>query len=103
MRKLYTGGLCSLLLLFITYISQAQITLTGNSYTENFDNVGSAIPTGWTLRKAASATVLGTIDTLRYTATAWNISNAGFKNVASADGLAMGSTSVEQVAVPTGR
>src|SRR5262245_24035504 len=96
MRKLYMGGLCSLLLLFIACISQAQITLTGNSYTETFDNVGTSLPNGWTVRKAASATALGTADTLRTTATAWNVTNAGFKNFASADGLAMGSTAVEQ-------
>lgn len=75
-------------------VAQAQLTLTGTSYTQNFDNIGSALPQGWSLRTAASATTLGTdVSTTNYLGTpaantSWNNTTGSFKNAASANGFA---------------
>jgi trimeric autotransporter adhesin len=94
MRKLY------LLLMGMLLIACpglfAQVTLSGTSYNENFDNIGTALPTGWTVRTSATTTALGTVATLATTAAAWNSTGGGFKNYASADGLNAASTSTDQ-------
>ena len=73
-----------------------QVTLTGTSYLETFDNVGAGLPTGWTVRSGASATSLGTAATLTTAPTAWSNTSGAFKNLASADGLTATSTGTDQ-------
>ena len=77
----------SLFLLFLTGGLYGQVTLTTSPYTENFDNLGSGYPTGWTGRTGATASALGTTATLTTAPTAWNNTTGSFKNYASADGL----------------
>jgi subtilisin-like proprotein convertase family protein len=72
---------------------------SGTSYTETFDGIGTALPTGWTVFTGATATSRGTAATLTTTATAWNVTTAGFKNYASADG----GTSADATATQSGR
>lgn len=75
---------------------QAQITLTGTSYTENFDGIGTGFPSGWMVKLHATATSLGT-DTIMNTAkTKWNSTTKGVFNYASADGLTSASDSATQ-------
>lgn len=97
MKKVYflLTATIQLILLLPTY---SQVTLTGNSYTESFDGIGSGLPNGFFVTTTASATSVGTAATFNTTPTAWNVTNAGFKNYASADGLTASSTSTEQAA-----
>lgn len=75
------------LALFIAFATTgwSQVSLTGTSYTENFDGIASGLPAGWTVRTGASATVLGTSQTLATTATSWASTTAQFNNAASAN------------------
>jgi hypothetical protein len=95
MRKLYYVFLPALLCL-VAATSFAQITLSGTSYTQNFDNIGAGLPTGWTIRTGATAAALG--NSLSFTATAntWSNTTGAFKNLASADGLNSLSTTADQ-------
>lgn len=76
--------------------AKGQVTLTTSPYTENFDGVGTTLPTGWSVRTGANATTLGTVATFSTTATAWNTTNSGFRNSASATGLTGAATATEQ-------
>ncbi len=86
------------LLLFVCQTAIAQVTLSGTSYTQDFDAIASGLPNGWTVRTGAAADALGTPVALTTAATAWNNTSGAFKNFASADGLAAGSTSANQSA-----
>ena len=96
MKKIYLQLL--LCVFVISNYATGQVTLSGTSYTELFDNIGSGLPTGWTVRTTATATSLGTAQTLTTAATAWNNTTGAFKNFASADGLVSSSTSAQQAA-----
>jgi endonuclease/exonuclease/phosphatase family metal-dependent hydrolase/uncharacterized protein YdeI (BOF family) len=80
-----TGFFFFCLLLALT--GRGQVTLTGTSYTQSFDDIGSGLPNGWTVRTGATATVLGTATDFTTTATSWGDTGGRFKNFASADGL----------------
>src|ERR1700722_12342405 len=56
MKKIYL--LLSTALLALTV--NAQLTLTGTTYLQNFDNLSSGLPTGWSIDTGATATNLGT-------------------------------------------
>ena len=78
--------------LLIAGIAEAQLTLSGTSYTQDFDNIGGGLPTGWSLYTSAESTTLGTdVSTTKYVATntRWNWTTGNFRNVASADGFTM--------------
>lgn len=96
MKKVYLQLL--LCVFVICNYATGQVTLSGTSYTELFDNIGAGLPTGWTVRTPATASSLGTAQTLTTTATAWNNTTGAFKNFASADGLTGTSTSAQQAA-----
>jgi len=77
---------------------QAQVTLTGTTYTETFDALGSGYPTGWSVKTHATATALG-VDTVLYvTPLNWANTTKGIKNFASADGLTTATDSATQYA-----
>ncbi len=63
----------------------AQVNLGGFSYTQNFDNIGSGLPAGWTVVTGASPTSSGTSQTFDVNATSWGTSTGGFRNVAAAE------------------
>lgn len=94
MRKLYL--LLTGLIIFACPKIYAQVTLTGNRYAETFDNIGTGLPTGWTVRSAANATTLGATATFTTAVALWNNTGNGFKNYASADGLNASSTTTDQ-------
>jgi len=64
----------------------------------NFDGIGSGLPTGVSVRTAASATALGTDASAAFIATpiSWTKTTAGFKNFASATGLTSTADSTTQ-------
>lgn len=92
--KMIALGVAGLALTALTAIdAQAQLTLTGTSYTQNFNTIGTALPTGWSVDTGATATVLGTDISTAFvgtpaTNTAWNNVSGGFKNFASATAFA---------------
>jgi hypothetical protein len=92
MKKLY------ITLLSVTafaFAANAQLTLTGSTYYQNFNGIGGGLPTGWSVDTNATATHLGNSSVTWYpTATgtyydttdcASDIFSHGFKNSASAD------------------
>jgi len=80
-------------LIGLTATSFAQVSLTGTSYTQNFNSIGGGLPAGWGVYSASTATSLGALETLAQSATtgvyndtscgATNVSSRGFKNYAS--------------------
>ncbi|AWA30058.1 hypothetical protein HYN48_08180 [Flavobacterium magnum] len=76
--------------------SVAQLSLTGSSYNETFDGISTALPTGWTVRATATAVTRGTALAFATAANTWADTGSGFKNLASSDGLASGSSAANQ-------
>ncbi|AWI25947.1 hypothetical protein HYN49_08565 [Flavobacterium pallidum] len=76
--------------------STAQLTLSGSSYNETFDGIGTALPAGWTVRATATAATRGTAQTFTTTANTWADTGSGFKNLASSEGLVTGSNATAQ-------
>ena len=75
------------------------ISLGTSPYTIDFNNIGTALPTGVSIVAGATATNAGTAATLITSASTslWSRTAAGFKNFASATGLTMGADSATQV------
>lgn len=89
-------------LLLVTFfaaygVANAQVTLSGTSYTQNFNSVGSVLPTGWSVNTATTVSTLGTTGSFTSTATNWNSGTAGtdFRNISS-DDIAFGSGAAAQ-------
>lgn len=88
--------------------SAQTLTLTGTSYNQNFDGIGSGLPTGWRLYAASSATSIGALETLNTSSTTGlfndttcgnnNVTSGGFKNYASADVCTEGTSCTAQQA-----
>jgi hypothetical protein len=64
--------------------AQAQLTLTGTNYTQNFDSISNGLPAGWSVRADATTTNLGTVTT-NYNASGktWADRTGEFGNCAS--------------------
>ena len=87
------SGLTFLLLLTAT-LSRGQLTLTGTSYTQNFDGLPT-LPTGWTVRTGATTGALGTTTTIA--TDTWAGTSGNFRNVAAAEApLVAGSSTTTQ-------
>ena len=95
-RKLNVFLLSCSILITTLLPATAQVTLSGTSYSENFNGIGSALPTGWTVRTSATATALGTSTTLATTQTSWATTTGNFRNTASANGLTSTATATTQ-------
>ncbi|MBL7773871.1 MAG: Ig-like domain-containing protein [Chitinophagaceae bacterium] len=93
-NKLLTG-LIALFCFTATY-GQTPYNLSGSSYTQSFDNLGSGLPSGWrvdSLVKPSGPLGNNAISRFSSTKAAWSSTTRGFKNVASADGLTSTATS----------
>ncbi|HUA68500.1 MAG TPA: hypothetical protein VMA13_08125 [Candidatus Saccharimonadales bacterium] len=64
--------------------AQAQLTLIGANYAQNFDAISNGLPAGWSIRTDATATNLGTITT-NYNASGktWGDRSGEFGNCAA--------------------
>lgn len=82
----------------LTSVSQAQTIISGSGYTQNFNAIGSGLPTDWTVRTGATTTALGTTESLTTAATSWGDTAATFKNFAASTSL----TSSASVATQSG-
>jgi len=83
----------------VGFAANAQLTLSGTSYTQDFDNIETGLPTGWALFTYASSDSLGTdVSATKYVSapTRWNWTTGNFRNVASADGLNASSDTTAQ-------
>ena len=76
--------------------AQAQVSLSGSGYSQDFNSIGSGLPEGWSVWEGASEVDVGSVSSLNTTPTAWSSSSSGFKNYASSDGLSLDSSSAEQ-------
>jgi trimeric autotransporter adhesin len=81
-----------------TLSSQAQVTLTGTSYTQNFGALGSGLPAGWSVYSSATASTFGSAETFTATTTAWSTATADteFRNISSNTGVVWGANSATQ-------
>ncbi|MBE2288186.1 MAG: T9SS type A sorting domain-containing protein [Chitinophagaceae bacterium] len=86
--------------------ANAQLTLSGTSYYQNFNGIGSGLPTGWAVADTARVNYLGDIlpgsaFISAATSGTWgsttNSSRGGFKNYPSANVITMGADSLTQV------
>lgn len=85
----------------MSFASQAQISLSGSSYTQNFDGIGSGLPAGWSVYTGASTTSLGTdVSSTKFTATPvrWQATTGGFRNSASADAFTLATYTTDSAA-----
>lgn len=90
-KRTLTTGLAALsLAALLSTEAKAQLTLTGTSYTQDFNNIAGGLPLGWTVRTGATATILGTdVTATKYIGTVgigteWAATSGTFKNAASA-------------------
>jgi trimeric autotransporter adhesin len=79
--------------------AQTPFILGGTSYTQNFNSIGSGLPTGWrvdTLAKKTGGLGNNALTKFTPTATAWSGTTRGFRNVASANGLISTASATDQ-------
>ncbi|MFN9110579.1 MAG: hypothetical protein ACK5XN_10985, partial [Bacteroidota bacterium] len=77
--------------------TDAQVSLTSSPYTENFDNIGSGLPAGFSVYTGATTpTSIGSAATFSSTKTPWATTTAGYYNCASANSLTNASDAVQQ-------
>jgi len=69
-----------------------------NYYSQNFNDIGSGLPTGWTVRTGATASTLGSAESFDTAATSWGDGAGRFKNFASATGLTANASTADQAA-----
>lgn len=86
-----------LITLFLGLASlDAQVVISGPGYSQNFDDIGTSLPTGWTVRNNATSSTLGTSLSFNTAETTWGTTTGNFRNVASATGLSSGSSNTAQ-------
>ncbi len=90
----------SCLAIFASPAPAGLLTLSGTSYVQSFDSLGTTsgsatLPAGWDVRTAATGTALGTTSPSVVKQT-WGVSTAGFINTASATGLTESASSESQ-------
>ncbi len=61
----------------------AQVTLSGTGYVQNFNDLSSGLPPGWSVRTNATATSLGSAAVFTTNATSWGSTSGQFANYAS--------------------
>ncbi len=72
-------------------------TASAVTYTENFDNLASGLPAGWTVSSNATATTIGNQNaTYNPAQILWSSTTGQFGNYASATGLTAAATAAEQ-------
>ncbi|MFZ4741811.1 MAG: chitobiase/beta-hexosaminidase C-terminal domain-containing protein, partial [Bacteroidales bacterium] len=97
MKKTITFFTSLIVMILMGMTVNAQITLSGSSYTQDFDGIGAGYPTGWVVKLHATATSLGTDTVLTTTKIKWSNTTKGAYNYASADGLTATSDSAAQM------
>lgn len=76
------------------WVAQAQLNLSGSSYTQDFNSLNNGLPVGWSVRLKATPSFLGIdssnglIANSASATTGWANTLGGFKNLASASSFA---------------
>ncbi|HTL73414.1 MAG TPA: hypothetical protein VL863_08940 [bacterium] len=85
LRIAFTGAI---LMLCGGSFCQGALSLSGTSYVQDFNGIGSGLPTGWTVNTGATAFSLGASGVTFYQTpgdnATWGSGTGGFKNIASA-------------------
>ena len=97
MKRLYPT-IVLLLVLLTSLTTFAQLTLGPSPYSQDFNSIGTALPTGFTVRAGSTATVLGNVQAYSTAAIAWNNTTGAVKNFASGTDLPSSATSTQQSA-----
>lgn len=84
------------LIIFSLTPAFAQVALVNSPYQQNFNSLGDGLPTGWSVRTGATATLAGTTATFVTAATSWSSTSGNFRNVASATDLNSASSTTDQ-------
>lgn len=84
--KYFTKAIWSFALFLMVNGAWGQVSLTGTSYSQNFDAIDGGLPTGWSVRTGANATTLGSNGMYNSSATPWANTSGNFRNCASFDG-----------------
>ncbi|RZK23848.1 MAG: T9SS type A sorting domain-containing protein [Hymenobacter sp.] len=95
-RFLFLGLASGLTLAAATAQAQTPVTLSTSPYVENFNGIGTALPAGFGTYTGATTAALGTAAAPTFAATAWSNTSGGFKNFASANAVAAGSSTADQ-------
>jgi hypothetical protein len=91
-KKMTTKKLCTLVVALACGAAfhlpplQAQVTLSGTNYTQNFNTLGSGLPPGWSVRTNASAASLGTGAAFNPANVSWSTATGQFANGAGTTG-----------------
>jgi hypothetical protein len=90
-------GLLIFSMLAAAAAGSAQVNLTGISYTQDFNSLGSGLPAGWSVNTSTTSSTLGNPGSFTAAATTWAASTTltDFRNVAG-DNIAFGSASGTQ-------
>jgi hypothetical protein len=83
MKKIATAFALTLLFTAAHSNLSAQVVLSGTSYVQKFDDLGSALPPGWSVRTNATATSLGAEAPFNTNSTSWSSTAGQFANYAS--------------------
>ena len=70
------GGLAAIFVV----AAEAQVTLTGTNYTQNFNSISNGLPPGWSVRTNATATSLGVATAFNITNVSWGTTTGQFAN-----------------------
>lgn len=85
----------------LAIVAAAATISRADTYTQNFDSLGSGLPNGWSVSSTATATSIGTqgatFTQTAGTTTSWSDSSGAFKNVASAS-VGVGASTATQTA-----
>lgn len=85
------------------FAANAQLSLSGSSYTQNFDNIGNGLPAGWEVDSAATPTSKGVVMAFDTTKTAWAVTTGKFKNFAAKASFTVNNIPVATQAAATDR
>jgi len=69
-----------LALLTLALPASGQVVLSGTNYTQSFDQLGTGLPVGWSVRTNATATSLGTAAAFNTAAVSWGTQTGQFGN-----------------------
>ncbi len=61
----------------------AQVTLSGGDYMQDFDSIGSGLPEGWSVWTNATADSMGTLTSFDTNTASWGATTLQFRNCAS--------------------
>lgn len=106
MKKLFTLRVCTILLSLglAGEMAFSQVTLGTSPYTQDFDGIGSGLPTGWTVRTGATASALGSAQSfVTTTSNGWTSTTAQFRNAASSESPSVSSDATATQATRTDR